>query len=75
MNGVDLDGTCLSAAAPQTPARPYPLGVPHGWPLTGRAEELNRLSELTLSRDGPAGVVLAGPAGVGKTRLARETLA
>ncbi|MGB6228231.1 MAG: ATP-binding protein, partial [Pseudonocardiaceae bacterium] len=49
--------------------------MPHGWPLTGRAEELNRLSELTLSRDGPAGVVLAGPAGVGKTRLARETLA
>ncbi|MDT7713765.1 MAG: hypothetical protein QOG46_2668, partial [Pseudonocardiales bacterium] len=53
----------------------YHLGVPEGWPLTGRAEELHRISELTRSRDGPAGVVLAGPAGVGKTRLARETLA
>ncbi len=26
MNGVDLDGTCLSAAAPQTPARPLSFG-------------------------------------------------
>jgi DNA-binding NarL/FixJ family response regulator len=43
--------------------------------LTGRAEELRRISELTRRRDGPAGVVLAGSAGVGKTRLAREALA
>jgi ATP-dependent Clp protease ATP-binding subunit ClpA len=54
---------------------PYHLGVPRGWPLTGRADELSRISELTRRRDGPAGIVLAGPAGVGKTRLARETLA
>ena len=45
------------------------------WPLTGRAEELRLISELTRRRDGPAGVVLAGAAGVGKTRLAREALA
>ncbi|MGH3549404.1 MAG: LuxR C-terminal-related transcriptional regulator [Pseudonocardiaceae bacterium] len=45
------------------------------WPLTGRGEELSLISELTLRRDGPAGVVLAGAAGVGKTRLAREVLA
>ncbi|MGH3887001.1 MAG: LuxR C-terminal-related transcriptional regulator [Pseudonocardiaceae bacterium] len=49
--------------------------MPRGWPLTGRVEELSRISELTRRRDGPAGVVLAGAAGVGKTRLARETLA
>ncbi len=45
------------------------------WPLTGRAEELRVISALTRRRDGAAGVVLAGPAGVGKTRLAREVLA
>ncbi|HWR47335.1 MAG TPA: AAA family ATPase, partial [Pseudonocardiaceae bacterium] len=46
-----------------------------GWPLTGRSEELSRISGLARRRDGPAGVVLAGAAGVGKTRLAREALA
>ncbi|HVE96636.1 MAG TPA: helix-turn-helix transcriptional regulator [Pseudonocardiaceae bacterium] len=45
------------------------------WPLTGRAEELAVINGLTRRRDGPAGVVLAGAAGVGKTRLAREALA
>ncbi|MGH4025935.1 MAG: AAA family ATPase, partial [Pseudonocardiaceae bacterium] len=45
------------------------------WPLTGRAEELNLISGLIRRRDGTAGVVLAGAAGVGKTRLAREALA
>jgi AAA ATPase domain len=49
--------------------------VSRGWPLIGRVEELSRISELTRGRDGPTGVVLAGPAGVGKTRLAREALA
>ena len=33
------------------------------------------INGLTRRRDGPAGVVLAGAAGVGKTRLAREALA
>jgi DNA-binding NarL/FixJ family response regulator len=45
------------------------------WPLTGRTEELRVISGLTRHRDGPVGVVLAGAAGVGKTRLAREALA
>lgn len=45
------------------------------WPLTGRAEELAYIGELTRRSSGPAGVVLAGAAGVGKTRLAREALA
>jgi hypothetical protein len=53
----------------------YPLGVAATWPLTGRAEELSLISELTRRREDPAGVVLAGAAGVGKTRLAREALA
>lgn len=45
------------------------------WPLTGRAEELSLIGGLLQRRDGPLGVVLAGAAGVGKTRLAREALA
>jgi ATP-dependent Clp protease ATP-binding subunit ClpA len=49
--------------------------VLRGWPLTGRVEELSRISGLARRRDGPAGVVLTGPAGVGKTGLAREALA
>jgi DNA-binding NarL/FixJ family response regulator len=48
--------------------------VPREWPLTGRAEDLSRITQLTRDRDGVAGVVLAGAAGVGKTRLAREAL-
>jgi len=44
--------------------------VGRAWPLTGRAEELRRGRDAIRG----AGVVLAGPAGVGKTRLARELL-
>lgn len=43
------------------------------WPLTGRDEELR--SVAAAIRPGAAGIVVAGPAGVGKTRLAREALA
>lgn len=43
------------------------------WPLTGRDEELRRV--VATTRPGAAGVVVAGPAGVGKTRLVREALA
>jgi DNA-binding CsgD family transcriptional regulator len=43
------------------------------WPLTGRSAELERVG--SLYRDGDVGgVVLFGPAGVGKTRLAEEAL-
>ena len=45
------------------------------WPLTGRAEELSVISGLFCRRIGPAGIVVAGAPGVGKTRLAREALA
>lgn len=44
------------------------------WPLTGRAVELDRLRGLVRARE-QAGLVLVGPAGVGKTRLAKECLA
>jgi DNA-binding NarL/FixJ family response regulator len=40
------------------------------WPLTGRAEELRVIGEA-LAGDEHKGMVVAGPAGVGKTRLAR----
>ena len=43
------------------------------WPLTGRSAELEELSRLYLGGS-CGGVVLIGPAGVGKTRLAEEAL-
>ncbi|WP_432492651.1 AAA family ATPase [Kineococcus gypseus] len=43
------------------------------WPLAGRDDELRAVAAAV--RPGAAGVVVAGPAGVGKTRLAREALA
>jgi DNA-binding CsgD family transcriptional regulator/transcriptional regulator with XRE-family HTH domain len=44
------------------------------WPLAGRDAELARF-ESALGRPGGAGLILVGPNGVGKTRLAREALA
>ena len=47
--------------------------MPTTWPLVGRADEL---AEVAAAMDrGGGGVVLAGPAGVGKTRLATECVA
>ncbi|MCF6736831.1 LuxR C-terminal-related transcriptional regulator [Blastococcus sp. KM273129] len=43
------------------------------WPLTGRDEELREVAAAL--RPGAVGIVVAGPPGVGKTRLAREALA
>lgn len=40
------------------------------WPFTGRSDEL-RVVEEALSDGSAGGVVIAGAAGVGKTRLAR----
>src|SRR6476469_5969442 len=40
------------------------------WPLTGRAEELRVIGE-SLDGGEHKGMVFSGPAGVGKTRLAR----
>jgi DNA-binding CsgD family transcriptional regulator len=44
------------------------------WPLTGRVEEVGVISDL-VAGDEYRGIVLAGGAGVGKSRLARETVA
>ncbi len=41
------------------------------WPLTGRSTEM-RLIEAALSDRDCSGVVVCGPAGVGKSRIARE---
>jgi DNA-binding NarL/FixJ family response regulator len=60
----------LGRVRPESPSS----GVAGAWPLMGRGEELGRIGGLVRRRNGPAGVVLAGPAGVGKTRLAREAL-
>ena len=53
---------------------PRPEMLVDVWPLVGRRCELDRVA--TLLRSGErAGVVLAGPGGVGRTRLAGECLA
>jgi DNA-binding CsgD family transcriptional regulator/tetratricopeptide (TPR) repeat protein len=48
--------------------------VPSTWPLIARAAHLDRIMGWSVGRD-VGGVVLTGPAGVGKTRLGEEVLA
>src|SRR4051812_48822722 len=48
--------------------------VAQQWPLVGRDDELDLLTGLVLQSDKP-GVVVAGAAGVGKTRIAAEVAA
>lgn len=43
------------------------------WPLTGRTEEM-RTIEAAIAAPAIAGVVVHGPAGVGKSRIVREAL-
>jgi len=45
------------------------------WPLTGRVEELEVIAGALCPDQPHGGVVIAGSAGVGKTRLAREAMA
>jgi DNA-binding CsgD family transcriptional regulator len=49
-------------------ARRTPRAEPLGWPLVGRAREVSRLKDSLRQR---RGAVITGPAGVGKTALAR----
>jgi predicted ATPase len=44
-----------------------------GWPMIGRAEEQGFISDA-IANPGRSGVLLAGQAGVGKTRLIHEVL-
>jgi len=60
---------------PLRPSRLRSAGPAPAWPLTGRDGDLQTLAELVEAVDGSPGVVLAGPPGVGKTRLAREAVA
>ena len=44
------------------------------WPLVGRAEEMQIIDGAFNGEAGYAGAIIAGPAGVGKTRLIHETI-
>jgi ATP/maltotriose-dependent transcriptional regulator MalT len=54
-----------------TAERGQQAGLDRPWPFVGRERELARVA-AALGRPDAAGLLLAGPAGVGKTRLATE---
>ena len=58
----------LSASEVGASSPGYPAGV-DVWPLVGRRRELSRLTATVVAR---RGAVITGPAGVGKTTLARS---
>ncbi|MFG2891385.1 LuxR C-terminal-related transcriptional regulator [Streptomyces sp. NPDC048248] len=60
---------------PHSPvARPQPV-LATGSPFVGRVGELEQIRRVLSSRQGPRGVLVAGPAGIGKSRLLHEARA
>jgi replication-associated recombination protein RarA len=51
----------------------YALKVRLSWPLIGRTREM-RAVEAVISTSTVSGILVCGPAGVGKSRIAREAL-
>ncbi|GAF46474.1 helix-turn-helix transcriptional regulator [Rhodococcus wratislaviensis] len=49
--------------------------ITNTWPLVGREEELSLVNAAVTGADGYRGIVIAGAAGVGKSRLARKAIA
>ncbi|MFI8829325.1 AAA family ATPase [Streptomyces sp. NPDC053431] len=55
-----------------------PLSTPgpgSTFPLIGRDQEITAIQQQLAATNGPAGVLLVGPSGIGKTRLAEEVIA
>jgi DNA-binding winged helix-turn-helix (wHTH) protein/DNA-binding CsgD family transcriptional regulator len=70
---VTTDDAAPTGGTPAGTATSATTTATGSWPLVGREDELARLA--SGFRDGECGgVVLAGPAGMGKTRLAEESL-
>jgi DNA-binding winged helix-turn-helix (wHTH) protein len=78
-DGVAHDGDGDDTGAAPSPSEPPGLVAPAGrstderWPLTGRDAELAQALALA-AHDGGGGLLLTGPAGLGKSRLARAVL-
>jgi DNA-binding winged helix-turn-helix (wHTH) protein/tetratricopeptide (TPR) repeat protein len=73
--GVDGQGepaTSTARAAPPDLAPPTPT-LDDGWPLIGRDSELAQIV-ATVAMGERGGMLLTGPAGLGKTRLARAAI-
>ncbi len=63
----------MSSRSPSAPAPTVPMERSRAatfWPFIGRRKELQRLDDILTS--GSGAVLLSGPSGVGKTRLAEE---
>ncbi|PSR57687.1 helix-turn-helix transcriptional regulator [Nocardia nova] len=68
-----MNASTLNSTLPRPRVAGYAGDVVAGWPLVGRAEELDWLLESTTA--GSCGALMAGSAGVGKTRLVAEVVA